>query len=57
MKLNRFGIFAMNQVDQVARTLGDLSAETLVLFIGLGALGVAAFAIHAVLTIARRGKD
>ncbi|WP_156406086.1 hypothetical protein [Phenylobacterium sp. Root700] len=57
MKLNSFGIFAMNQVDQVARTLGDLSAETLVLFIGLGALGVAAFAIYAVLTIARRGKD
>lgn len=47
----------MSKVDQVARTLGSLSVETLVLFVGLGALGVAAFAIHAVLTIARRGKD
>lgn len=47
----------MNQIDQVARTLGDLSVDTLVLLTGLGALGVAAFAIHAVLTIARREKD
>lgn len=47
----------MSKVDQVARTLGNLSVETLVLFVGLGALGVAAFAIHAVLTISRRGKD
>lgn len=47
----------MSKVDQVAQTLGNLSVETLVLLVGLGALGVAALAIHAVLTIARRGKD
>lgn len=47
----------MSHIDQLAQTLGDLSAETLVLFLGLGALGLAAFAIHAVLTIARREKD
>jgi hypothetical protein len=47
----------MNQLEHLAHTLGGLSLETLAMFVGLGALGLAAFAIHAVTTIVRRGKD
>ena len=46
----------MSQLEHLARTLGGIPVETLVLLVGLGALGLAAFAIHAVLTLARRGK-
>jgi hypothetical protein len=47
----------MTHLEHLAQTLSGLSIETLAMFVGLGALGLAAFAIHAVTTIARRRKD
>jgi hypothetical protein len=44
----------MNSVSQLAKTLGGLPLEYLILFVALSAIGLAAFSIHAICWVVKQ---